>query len=165
NLRDRVPGLAALSQRLLGFAADRKLPRWRRDSYRQTDLPMQGEEVLLFADTFNRYFEPENLHDAETVLRRAGFAAVEALPRDSGRPLCCGRTFLAAGLVEEAKAEMRRTLAVVGPAVARGVPVVGLEPSCLLTFRDEMPALLRGEWTEEQARQVMLFEEFIAARL
>ena len=169
NLRDRVPGLARLSQSLLGFAADRPLPRWRRDSYRQQDLAMAGEEVILFADTFNRYFEPENLRDAETVLRRAGFAVVEALPQDAGarggRPLCCGRTFLAAGLVEEAKAEMRRTLAAIGPAVARGVPVVGLEPSCLLTFRDEMPALLGDEWTAEQARQVMLFEEFIAARL
>jgi FAD/FMN-containing dehydrogenase/Fe-S oxidoreductase len=173
NLRDRVPGLAKLSERLLGFAADRKLPQWRRDVYRQQDLPMQGEEVLLFADTFNRYFEPDNLRDAETVLRRAGFAAVEARPPvgeaggsgSKGRPLCCGRTFLAAGLVEEAKAEMRRTLAVIGPAVARGVPVVGLEPSCLLTFRDEMPALLGDEWTLDQARQVMLFEEFIAARL
>jgi Fe-S oxidoreductase len=154
---------------VLGFAADRKLPQWRRDVYRQQDLPMQGEEVLLFADTFNRYFEPDNLRDAETVLRRAGFAAVEARPPvgepGGSRPLCCGRTFLAAGLVEEAKAEMRRTLAVIGPAVARGVPVVGLEPSCLLTFRDEMPALLGDEWTLGQARQVMLFEEFIAARL
>src|SRR3546814_17736385 len=60
---------------------------------------------------------------------------------------------------------MRRSLAVIGPAVARGVPVVGLEPSCLLTFRDEMPALLGDEWSEEQARQVMLFEAFISARL
>jgi FAD/FMN-containing dehydrogenase/Fe-S oxidoreductase len=165
NLRDRVPGLAKLSERLLGFAAARRLPQWRGDVYRQQDLPMQGEEVILFADTFNRYFEPENLRDAEIVLRRAGFAAVEALSHDGGRPLCCGRTFLAAGLVEEARAEMRRSLAVIGPAVARGVPVVGLEPSCLLTFRDEMPALLGEEWTAEQARQVMLFEEFIAARL
>ncbi|MPZ10424.1 MAG: FAD-binding protein [Kiloniellaceae bacterium] len=165
NLRDRVPGLAKLSERLLGFAATRRLPQWRGDVYRQKDLPMQGEEVMLFADTFNRYFEPNNLRDAETVLQRAGFAPVEALPADGGRPLCCGRTFLAAGLVEEAKAEMRRSLAVIGPAVTRGVSVVGLEPSCLLTFRDEMPALLGAEWTAEQARQVMLFEEFIAARL
>ncbi|MGD1879656.1 MAG: FAD-binding and (Fe-S)-binding domain-containing protein [Kiloniellaceae bacterium] len=175
NLRDRVPGLAKLSERLVGLAAGRKLPRWRRDVYRQKGLPMQGEEVILFADTFNRYFEPQNLRDAETVLQRAGFAPVEARPPvgeavrhglgGSRRPLCCGRTFLAAGLVEEAKAEMRRTLSVIGPAVARGVPVVGLEPSCLLTFRDEMPALLGGEWTAEQAKQVMLFEEFIAARL
>src|SRR3546814_11277696 len=60
---------------------------------------------------------------------------------------------------------MRRTLAVIGPAVARGVPVVGLEPSCLLTFRDEVPGLLGDEWTPEQGRQVMLLEEFIAARL
>src|SRR3546814_9352929 len=115
---------------------------------------MEGEEVVLFADTFNRYCEPDNLRDAETVLRRAGFADVAALPADAdrqgSRPLCCGRTFLAAGLVEEAKAEMRRSLAVIGPAVARGVPVVGLAPSCLLTFRDEMPALLGDAWSEEQ---------------
>jgi Fe-S oxidoreductase len=60
---------------------------------------------------------------------------------------------------------MRRSLTVIGHAVDRGVPVVGLEPSCLLTFRDEAPALLGEEWSPEQARQVMLFEEFIAARL
>jgi Fe-S oxidoreductase len=65
----------------------------------------------------------------------------------------------------EAKAEMRRSIAALAPAVARGVPVIGLEPSCLMTFRDEMPALLGDEWTAEQAGQVMLFEEFIAARL
>ena len=165
NLRDRVPGLAGLSQRLLGFAADRSLPRWRADTYRQKTLPVAGDEVILFADTFNRYFEPDNLRDAETVLTRAGFAPIEARPGDGGRPLCCGRTFLAAGLVEEAKAEMLRSVAVIGPSLARGVPVVGLEPSCLLTFRDEAPALLGDAWTSEQARQVMLFEEFIAARL
>ncbi len=165
NLRDRLPGMAALSQRFFGLAADRKLPRWRGDVYRQKALPVQGDEVLFFADTFNRYFEPDNLRDAETVLLRAGLAPVEAKPDDGGRPLCCGRTFLAAGLVEEAKAEMRRSLAVIGHAVDRGVPVVGLEPSCLLTFRDEAPALLGAEWTAEQAKKVMLFEEFIAARL
>ena len=80
NLRDRLPGLAALSQRLFGFAADRALPRWRGDVYRQRETPMQGDEVLFFADTFNRYFEPENLRDAETVLLRAGLAPVEAKP-------------------------------------------------------------------------------------
>jgi Fe-S oxidoreductase len=68
-------------------------------------------------------------------------------------------------MVEEAKVEMRRSVAALAPAVARGVPVVGLEPSCLMTFRDEMPALLGDEWTAGQAEQVMLFEEFIAARL
>ncbi|MEQ9608712.1 MAG: FAD-linked oxidase C-terminal domain-containing protein [Kiloniellaceae bacterium] len=173
NLRDRVPGFARLSERFLGLAAGRRLPQWRRDIYRQQELPMQGEEVMLFADTFNRYFEPQNLRDAEVVLQRAGFAPVEARPPVGeaarhglgGRPLCCGRTFLAAGMIEEAKAEMRRTLTVIGPAVARGVPVVGLEPSCMLTFRDEMPALLGDEWTAEQAKHVMLFEEYIAARL
>ncbi len=165
NLRDRLPGLARLSQRLLGFAADRPLPRWRRDVYRQKAVPVAGEEVILFADTFNRYFEPDNLRDAETVLTRAGFAPIEARAEDGARPLCCGRSFLAAGLVEEAKAEMRRSLAALAPLLARGLPVVGLEPSCLLTFRDEAPALLGDEWTPAQAEQVMLLEEFIAARL
>src|SRR3546814_9026195 len=82
-----------------------------------------------------------------TTLVRSGDA-----DRQGSRPLCCGRTFLAAGLVEEANAEMRRSLAVIGPAVARGVPVVGLEPSCLLSFRDELPALLGDARSEEQAR-------------
>ncbi len=171
NLRDRVPGLAGLSQWLLGLAADRKLPQWRGDVYRQQTPPAEGaaEEVILFADCFNRYFEPDNLRDAETVLQRAGLAPVEARPdpgeAGGGRPLCCGRTFLAAGLVEEAKAEMRRSLAVIGPALERGATVVGLEPSCLLTFRDEAPGLLGQEWTAEEAKRVLLFEEFIAQRL
>src|SRR3546814_12529546 len=117
---------------------------------------MEGEEVVLFADTFNRYFEPDNLRDAETVLRRAGFAVVAALPADAdrqgSRPLCCGRTFLAAGLVEEAKAEMRRSLAVIGPAVARGVPVGGRAAPRLLTFSARLPACLGYEWSGGQAR-------------
>src|SRR3546814_15509695 len=91
NLRDRVPGLAGLSERLLGFAAGRRLPQWRRDVYRQQDLPLQGEEVLLFADTFNRYFEPDNLRHAETVLRRAGFAAARPEARRVGNACASSR--------------------------------------------------------------------------
>src|SRR3546814_17296114 len=115
---------------------------------------MEGEEVVLFADTFNRYFEPDNLRDAETVLRRAGFAVVAALPADAdrqgSRPLCLGRTFLAAGLVEEAKPVVRRSLPVLGPAVPRCVPMVGPEPPRLLTCLAASPASRGDVWSGEQ---------------
>jgi Fe-S oxidoreductase len=94
-------------------------------------------EVVLFADTFNNYFEPENLRAAQRVLGAAGYQVHIARPADGGRPLCCGRTFLAVGMIEEARREAWRLLAALKPYVERGVPVVGLEPSCLLTLRDE----------------------------
>ena len=109
-------------------------------------------EVALFADTFNTYFEPENLHAAVEVLTRLGYRVTPLLARaDGGRPLCCGRTFLSAGLVEEARAEARRVLAAAAPFLARGVPIVGLEPSCLLTLRDEFLSMLPGAETERLA--------------
>jgi Fe-S oxidoreductase len=78
----------------------------------------------------------------------------------SGRPLCCGRTFLAGGLIEEARAEARRTLEALKPFVGAGVPVVGLEPSCLLTLRDEFKALLPGDASDALARRALLLSEF-----
>ena len=86
------------------------------------------------------------------------------LPADGDeRPLCCGRTFLSVGAVHEARREMERTLAALTPYVERGMPVIGLEPSCLLGFRDEMPALLRSEAAKALAGKAVLFEEFIAS--
>ena len=119
-------------------------------------------EVALLADTFNAYFEPENLNAAVDVLARFGYRVVPLGPPDGGRPLCCGRTFLSAGLVEEARAEARRVLAAAAPLLARGTPIVGLEPSCLLTLRDEFLAMLPGEDSERLGAQALLFEEFLA---
>jgi len=121
NLRDRVPGLAAVSERFLGLSKDRTLPRWRGDRFQPKEeaQTMEGAEAVLFADTFNRYFEPENLHAAQAVLHRAGIRVAHAQPASGRRPLCCGRTFLAAGLVEEAKAEMRRTIEALAPALRK----------------------------------------------
>jgi FAD/FMN-containing dehydrogenase/Fe-S oxidoreductase len=115
-------------------------------------------EVVLLVDTFNRYFEPENAFAAERVLTRAGYHVTTPAVN---RPLCCGRTFLAAGLVDEAKVEARRTIGALKAAVAAGTPIIGLEPSCLLTLRDEYPALLPGEDTKALAEHVQLFEEFV----
>jgi Fe-S oxidoreductase len=163
NLRNRVSGLALLSEKLAGFGAKRALPRWHRRPYRDpapSSAPA-GREAVLLVDTFNRWFEPENARAAERVLSRAGYGVRAATPPGE-RPLCCGRTFLAVGLVDEAKAEARRMLVALAPFVARGVPVVGLEPSCLLTLRDEFTAMLPGPETAALAKRAKLFEEFIA---
>ncbi len=119
-------------------------------------------EVVLFVDTFNRYFEPENAHAALAVLRAAGYFVHLPRAKDNARPLCCGRTFLAAGLVAEAEAEARRMIAALKPFIDRGVPVIGLEPSCLLTLRDEFISMLPGGDAAELALNAMLLEEFLA---
>ncbi len=221
NLRDSVPGAAALSERIAGFSARRSLPRWRSDWFRDplnslprlrgrvgegTHPPLKGEgrtaggspgrggggaanaetlppppgpltrsdlpppgggedrrDVVLFADTFNRYFEPENLHAAVKVLNAGGYRVQVATPPDgSRRPLCCGRTLLAVGRVDAARREAERTIAAIEPLVASGLPVVGLEPSCIFSFRDEIPAMIRDKRATRIADQAILFEEFLA---
>jgi Fe-S oxidoreductase len=164
NLRNRVPALAALGEKLFGLSARRSLPEWSSEYYRgSTDTgPAGGRNIVLLVDTFNRYFEPENAWAAERVLARAGYRVNTPEPA-VGRPLCCGRTFLAAGLVDEARKEARRMIDVLGPHVAAGTPIIGLEPSCLLTLRDEFPAMLPGAETAALAAHAQLFEEFVAS--
>jgi FAD/FMN-containing dehydrogenase/Fe-S oxidoreductase len=164
----RFPALANLastvSRPLLGFTTRRKLPAWRRDYFMDRVWAKRGErEVVLFVDTFSRWFEPENARAAIRVLESAGYRVHVAAPVLQGRPLCCGRTFLSAGLVDEAKAEAKRTLETLAPWVERGVPVIGLEPSCLFSFRDEFTVMLPG--AETLARNSYLFEEFLAREL
>jgi Fe-S oxidoreductase len=157
NLRNRVPALRRLSARA-GFAAERPLPAFRRDAFRDDEAPRTSAprgEVLLFADTFNRAFEPENLRAAIRVLAACGYRAV--LP-NAKRPICCGRTYLSAGMVERARAEARRAVA----ALAGGLPVIGLEPSCAMTLRDELVALLPGPESRRLADRVLLLSEFLA---
>ena len=96
------------------------------------------------------------------MLAAAGYRVHLVLPDDGARPLCCGRTFLASGLVDEAKAEAQRTISALKPYVEKGVPIVGLEPSCLLGMRDEFLSMLPGPETAALASDALLFEEFIA---
>ena len=165
NARDRLPGAAGLSERLLGLSARRPLPVWRRDPFAPGETVVgaaDGAEVVLLADTFNRYFEPENLDAALAVLVAGGYRVHLPRPADGGRPLCCGRTFLATGQVDEARVEARRMLAALSGFADRGVPIVGLEPSCLLTLRDEYTAMFAREQTATLAARAQLFEEFLA---
>ena len=122
--------------------------------------------MVLLADSFNRYFEPENLHAAVAVLRAAGYKIRFAVAPDAKRPLCCGRTFLSVGLVREAQVEAQRVIDALAPFAGRDVPIVGLEPSCLLTLRDEYASLfpddeVRKRQVAEIGAHAMLIEEFL----
>src|SRR5215471_1403815 len=116
------PGPAVLGERLSGISAKRKLPTWRRDIYRTPTSTKRESEVLLFVDCFSRYFEPENARAARTVLEAAGYTVMEDT---SPRPLCCGRTFLSAGLVREAREELTRLVAALDSRAKTGTPIVG----------------------------------------
>jgi FAD/FMN-containing dehydrogenase/Fe-S oxidoreductase len=169
NLRDRLPMLARLSESWVGLSAKRSLPRWQRRTFfgsaRPAPVADPVGEVVLLADTFNNYFEPDNLHAAVQVLQAARYQVHLARAPDA-RPLCCGRTFLAVGMVDEARREARRVVDAVKPFAERGVPIVGLEPSCLLTLRDEYLVLgLDEEEVGVIAERADLFEEFVADEL
>lgn len=161
NLRDKLPGLAALSEKWTGLSAKRSLPAWRKDWFRNDTIntgPLNGPDVAILVDTFSRYFEPENARAAINVLTAAGYRIHLPVARGDDRPLCCGRTFLASGLVDEAKKEARRTLDALKPYIDQNIPIIGLEPSCLFGFRDEIPSMLSGDIGGE----FLLLEEFIA---
>ncbi|MSQ54026.1 MAG: FAD-binding oxidoreductase [Betaproteobacteria bacterium] len=152
-----------LREAFTGFSSRRSLPRWHRQPFADRPRTMSGErEVALFIDTFNRYFEPENARAALRVLDAAGYRVHIAEPIEDERPLCCGRTFLAAGMPDEAKHEARRLLDAMKRYVDLRIPIVGLEPSCLFSLRDELPALLPGNESAALAKNALLFEEFIA---
>ena len=164
NWRNESRWLRQLLERLAGISARRALPEWRRDVFkpeRETVGPADGREVVLFADTFNRSFERENLDAAVRVLVEGGYRVHMPMPADRTRPLCCGRTFLSAGLVEQARAELDRLVAIYAPFAARGVPIIGLEPSCLLTLRDELLSLRSDALAKSVSAQALLFEEFL----
>ena len=178
NLRDSLPGAAALSERWLGLSAERSLPTWRSDSFWSMSSSLglaSGIELLaahqtgrkavvLFIDTFNGHFETENALDAVTLLRSAGYvvhvAHKGAAP--SGAALCCGRTYLAAGMTAQARAKGAELLQALLPFAQAGIGIVGLEPSCLLTLRDEMLVMGLGEAAQTVASQAWLLEEFLA---
>ena len=170
NLRDTLPGAAQLSERVLGLAAQRTLPQWRADTFLASRAAHTANatapDVVLFVDTFNNYHEPENAHAALRVLQAGGYrvAVARALEgdRDRARPLCCGRTYLTAGLIDEARTEARRLLDALLPYVEAGATVVGLEPSCLLSLRDEFLAMGLGDAADRIAPRALLLEEFLA---
>lgn len=163
HIAQRLPVLGALSKRLLGLAEQRSLPKFGHpflDGHRQPQPSNDQKEVLLFVDTFNNYLESDNARAAMQVLQAAGYSVHLNTVQDQ-RPLCCGRTFLAAGQVEQAQTEAQRTIKSLMPFVKRGVAIVGLEPSCLLTMRDEFLQYGYGAEAKMISEHAFLFEEFL----
>jgi Fe-S oxidoreductase len=165
NLLTRLQSAAQLANPGSG-SARRRLPAWRGSFLRRTTADgngghdADGREAVLFVDTFSNYFAHQVAADARRVLEAAGYTVhTNAVPGE--RPLCCGRTFLAAGMIDEAKAEAGRTLAALVSYARRGVAIVGLEPSCMLGMRDEFLNYGLGEDAALVARHAMLFEEFL----
>ncbi|HEY7928390.1 MAG TPA: FAD-linked oxidase C-terminal domain-containing protein [Steroidobacteraceae bacterium] len=170
NLPGRLPGLRALGERWLGLTAQRALPRWRRDTFwrrhdatlfSSREAALQADKAaVLFVDTFNATFESDNARAAARVLNRAGYT-LHLIQKDRGAH-CCGRTFLAAGMVERAKSKVSALIDALLPLAQAGVAIVGLEPACLLTLRDEALVMGLGQKAHTVAAQALLFEEFLA---
>ncbi len=171
NLRDKLPGLAALSEMLLGFSARRRLPQWQSQHFFNTantgatraQVLAAARPVVLFVDTFNGSFEAGNARAALQVLQAAGYTVhVAGKAQADGKHLCCGRTYLATGMLAQAKAKAGELMAALWPFAEKGIPIVGLEPSCLLTLRDEFLVMNLGPQAQAISEQAMLFEEFMA---
>jgi Fe-S oxidoreductase len=167
--RNRLPWLAKLGEFTIGISAKRQLPEPAVAPYSAPAISVTSEtsdrDVILFVDTYALHFEPEIAQAAHQVLTAAGYRilTLQALPEDEpDRALCCGRTYLSLGQVEAARYEARRLHAVLRPALAAGIPVVGLEPSCILSLRDDHLKLGLGEEAVALSKQVYLLEEFIA---
>lgn len=166
-----APGLANLGNRLFGGVLKRashvdprrKLPElapvpfrreWERSGARGAD---GRPRVILFDDTFHGFFQPGPLRAAARVLERAGFAV--ELPE---RQVCCGRALISKGLLGEARDSLSELTRVLAPEAERGTAIVGLEPSCILTLRDELPDLVRAPGTAALAEHSFTLEEFLA---
>ncbi len=171
NLRDKLPLMSWLSEKLLGLSAKRSLPQWQREHFfnsghagaTRAEVLTANKPVVLFVDTFNGFFEASNALAALKVLQAGGYTVhVATKLKADGKHLCCGRTFLSSGMVEQARAKAREVVDALLPFADKGIAIVGLEPSCLLTLRDEMLVMGLGEAAQTISRHALLFEEFLA---
>ena len=135
--------------------------RCSQSTLRAVDESSAGPPVMLFPDTFTNHFEPEVGEAAIEVLRRAGRAVTLGPPGLR----CCGRPLISNGLLDEAVANARHNVELMSGWANQGRPIVACEPSCILTIRDDYPALLRGEWrarAEAVAAACLTLEELLA---
>ena len=161
NARNSSRLIAKATESLSGFIATRQLPVWASEPFERKTLQSKNtREVVLLADTFNTWFEPTKLHAARSVLEQAGYK-VNIAQLKGERGLCCGRTYLATGMVDRARIEANRMIKALYPWAKKDVAIIGLEPSCLLTLRDEYPVLIPSTETDLIASKAVLLEEFL----
>ena len=165
NARNWFPGLRWLTQKLLGISSQRPLPSWRATGFRNQSkqlisAPLTECDLVLWADTFNDAYTPETLLSAYELATRLGYRVALSGAAAEGAALCCGRTAMSVGHLDQARALALQCLQALEPAIARGIPIVGLEPSCILSLRDEWLAMGLGEKSEKLSKQALLFEEW-----
>ena len=185
NARNYIKPIAILQEWIMGISAQRSLPIWKsknfwnqkaKNTYQYTPEQLAnhagGKGVVLLADTFNAYFEDENLQAALKVLNAAGYRV--HIPHKSqsnvkvkteggcSKEFCCGRTYLAAGMVDKAKATLGELVDHLAPYAEKNIPIIGLEPSCLFTLKDEALVMGFGDRAITVSKQAQLLEEFLA---
>jgi len=188
NLRNRIAPLAKLQEWIMDISAQRSLPIWKTQTFwNQKAIHQQhqftpeqlaqsdhGKGVVLLADTFNAYFEDENLIAALKVLKAAGYRV--HIPHKSknvsrksssnttcSKEFCCGRTYLAVGMVDKAKETLGELIDHLAPYAEQNIPIIGLEPSCLFTLKDEALVMGFGERAVTVSQQAQLLEEILAS--
>jgi Fe-S oxidoreductase len=146
----------------LGIHRKRTLPPFARQTFPAWFARRNGNRpkgprgrVVLFDDTYMRYNYPEIGKAAVKVLEAAGFEPILAERK------CCGRPLISKGLIQRAKANAAYNIEKLSPYVEEGIPVVGCEPSCVLTFRDEYPSLVDDPRADRLAKHVLMIEEFL----
>ncbi len=151
-----------LMQQTLGISRRRSLPAFaartfdawfsnRTDAQAASDRP----KIALFSDTFLNYNNPEIGIATVAVLEAAGYEVI------TPKKECCGRPFISRGMLAEAKSKAEQNLDLLYPLVEQGIPIVGCEPSCILTFREEYPDMLQDERVAKLAENTFLLEEFL----
>ncbi|MBU3610647.1 FAD-binding protein [Polynucleobacter wuianus] len=182
NLRNYIAPVAKLQEWIMGISAQRSLPIWKSRTFWSksksiTPYQYSADElsnqkgVVLLADTFNAYFEDENLIAAIKVLTTAGYRI--HIPHKSqnkttssntcSKEFCCGRTYLAAGMVDKAKETLGELVDHLAPYAEKNIPIIGLEPSCLFTLKDEALVMGFGERAVTVSKHAQLLEEFLAS--
>ena len=162
NFFTQTPGLSSLARFLAGVAPQRKVPKFAEQSFTNwfhgRGVARSGKpQIMLWPDTFSNYFRPQIAQAAVEVLEHAGYQVT--IPRAR---VCCGRPLYDFGMLDRARSQLHETIEVLRPELAAGTPIIGLEPSCVSVFRDEMSNLLGpNEHAAQLRRQVMLFSEFL----
>jgi Fe-S oxidoreductase len=162
NFFSQTPGMSGLLKFAGGIAQQRQMPAFATETFRawysrRAPRNLGGEQIMLWPDTFNNYFHPEVGKAAVEVLEHAGYHVT--IP---DQVLCCGRPLYDYGMLDEAEHLLRQVLDNLRPQIRAGVPLIGLEPSCLATFRDELHNLFpHDEDAQRLKQQAFMFSEFL----